>query len=65
MTERRLVNDGPVPEIGEVSAHATRCGYRLVRDSTPTDRWLLLDLDDDECLYSALTLDGIEQYLNE
>ncbi|GAB2704924.1 hypothetical protein [Nocardia thraciensis] len=65
MTERRLMNDDPVPQVRQVSARATRGGYRLVRDTTPPNRWLLLDLEDGECLYSALTLDEIDQWLGE
>ncbi|WP_280269881.1 hypothetical protein [Nocardia wallacei] len=66
LRRRRIVNGDPTwLRVRVVSERATRGGYHLVRDTAPPYRWLLLDIEDGECLYSALTLDEIEQWLNE
>ncbi len=62
----RVVNGDEVwARIGALTARAARGGYRLIRDSAQPYRWVLLDAEDGECLYSALTLEDIERWLDE
>ncbi|MBF6061276.1 hypothetical protein IU500_15740 [Nocardia terpenica] len=44
---------------------ATVAGYRLVREEYSSCSWVLFDQEDGECVHSAVTLDQIEQWLDE
>ncbi|MEG8179037.1 hypothetical protein GZH49_10890 [Nocardia terpenica] len=60
----KLENNG----IGRVEAlieRAAQAGYHLVRDAHSPHSWALLDEEDGARIYSAMTLDQIEQWLNE
>ncbi|ATL70819.1 hypothetical protein GZH49_20000 [Nocardia terpenica] len=48
-----------------LTARAARAGYRLVREAYSCHKWTLLDEEHSEHIHSAMTLDQIEQWLNE
>ncbi|WP_433683866.1 hypothetical protein [Nocardia sp. CA-119907] len=61
---RHPANSHPLPErLNRLSVRATRAGYRLVRGVVSPYVWELLDADDDELIYSAASLDEIEDWL--
>ncbi|ATL67905.1 hypothetical protein [Nocardia terpenica] len=44
---------------------ATAAGYRLVREEHSSCSWILFDREDGERVHSAVTLEQVEQWLNE
>ncbi|MEV2219408.1 hypothetical protein AB0E01_05965 [Nocardia vinacea] len=68
MRERHLHLVKPDPEsmrVQQMTARAARAGYLLTRSPAEPRVWSLLDASDGERVYSALTIDRIEQWLNE
>ncbi|QIS20120.1 hypothetical protein [Nocardia terpenica] len=48
-----------------LTERATEAGYRLVREEHSSCSWILFDQEDGERVHSAVTLDQVEQWLNE
>ncbi len=68
MSDRHLHLVKPDPEsmrVQQLTARAVRAGYLLTRGRGELRVWSLLDASDGEYMYSALTLDRIEEWLNE
>ncbi|MBF6333351.1 hypothetical protein IU452_33165 [Nocardia transvalensis] len=61
---RSVPPDPQSERVRQVVQRARKAGYRLIRDPRLPHQWQLLDLADGERIYSAATLDQIEQWLS-
>ncbi len=52
-------------ELRRLSDRADRAGYRLIRDRTQPEAWLLVDAEDGTPVHSAISLDRIDVWLNQ
>ncbi|WP_280273250.1 hypothetical protein [Nocardia wallacei] len=60
-----MIFDPASDSVRLLTVRAARAGYRLVHGLGGPHAWVLLDADDGVPLYSAATLDLIEQWLSE
>lgn len=56
-----MTSDPESVRVRQLASCAARAGYLLVRDQG----WTLLDAEDGEALYAAVSLDLIEQWLSQ